>query len=182
MRERRKKIEPIALYRSGARSRVDYWSAFRGRVLNFNHRSPCLLTGRKIKMDVHLSAVLPPFAGIICIVDDNPSMLKALNRLLLSAGLQAKLFSEPLVFLAFVICNTVTLAVIDIFMPGMSGLEVQKKLQAISPKTRVIISTANDEDSVRNAAIQGGAIAYFVKPFDDDAFLAAVHKGLASQN
>ncbi len=133
-------------------------------------------------MDVHLSAVLPPFAGIICIVDDNPSMLKALNRLLLSAGLQAKLFSEPLVFLAFVICNTVTLAVIDIFMPGMSGLEVQKKLQAISPKTRVIISTANDEDSVRNAAIQGGAIAYFIKPFDDDAFLAAVHKGLASQN
>jgi two-component system response regulator HydG len=76
----------------------------------------------------------------------------------------------------------VALAVIDIFMPGMSGLEVQKELQVVSPKTRVIISTANDHDSVRNAAIQAGAIAYFVKPFDDDAFLAAVHKGLASQN
>ena len=133
-------------------------------------------------MDVNSSAVLPPAADIICLVDDNPSMLKALNRLLLSAGLQAKLFSEPLVFLAFVICNTVTLAVIDIFMPGMSGLEVQKKLQVVLSKARVIIITATDEESVRNAAIQGGAIAYFVKPFDDDAFLAAVHKGLASQN
>jgi len=64
----------------------------------------------------------------------------------------------------------------------MSSLEVQKELQVVSPKTRVIISTANDHDSVRNAAIQAEAIAYFVKPFDDDAFLAAVHKGLASQN
>jgi FixJ family two-component response regulator len=109
-------------------------------------------------------------------------MLKALNRLLSSVGLQAQLFSEPLGFLAYVICNTVALAVIDIWMSGMTGLEVQKKLQAISPKTRVIISTANDHESVRNAAIQGGAIAYFVKPFDDDAFLAAVHQAMASES
>jgi FixJ family two-component response regulator len=129
-------------------------------------------------MDVNSSAVLPPAAGIICIVDDDLSMLKALNRLLLSAGLQARLFSEPLVFLAYVICHTVALAVIDIFMSGMSGLEVQKELQVVSPKTRVIISTANEHHSVRNAAMQAGAIAYFVKPFDDDAFLAAVHQAM----
>jgi DNA-binding NarL/FixJ family response regulator len=66
--------------------------------------------------------------------------------------------------------------VIDIWMSDMSGLEVKKELQAISPKTRVIINAANDGDSVRNAAIQAGAIAYFVKPFDDGAFLAAVHQ------
>jgi DNA-binding NarL/FixJ family response regulator len=57
-------------------------------------------------------------------------------------------------------------AVIDIWMTGMSGLEVQTKLQVVSPKTRVIINTANDHDSVRNAAIEAGADAYFVKPFD----------------
>jgi FixJ family two-component response regulator len=133
-------------------------------------------------MDVHSSAVLPPAAGIICLLDDDLSMLKALDRLLSSVGLQAKLFSEPLVFLSYVICNSVALAVIDIWMSGMSGLEVQKELQTVSPTTRVIISTATNEDSVRNAAMQGGAIAYFVKPFDDDAFLAAVHKAVASQN
>jgi DNA-binding NarL/FixJ family response regulator len=61
----------------------------------------------------------------------------------------------------------------------MSGLQVQEKLQIVLPKARrVIVITATDEESVRNAAIQGGAIAYFVKPFDDDAFLAAVHQGL----
>ncbi len=109
-------------------------------------------------------------------------MLKALDRLLSSVGLQAQLFSEPLGFLSYVTCNSVALAVIDIWMSDMSGLQVQKKLQVVLPKTRVIIITATDEDSVRNAAMQGGAIAYFVKPFDDDAFLAAVHQAIASQS
>jgi FixJ family two-component response regulator len=130
-------------------------------------------------MDVNSSAVLPPAIGIICLVDDDPSMLRALDRLLSSAGLQAQLFSEPLVFLSYVICHSVALAVIDIWMSVMSGLQVQKELQAVSPKTRVIIMTGNDDDSVRNAAIQAGAIAYFDKPFDDEAFLAAVHRAMA---
>src|SRR4029077_13327683 len=133
-------------------------------------------------MAVNSSAALPPTAGIICLVDDDPSMLKALNRLLSSDGLQAQLFSEPLRFLSYVIRNSVALAVIDIWMSVMSGLEVQKELQAVSPKTRVIISTANDHDSVGNAAIRAGAIAYFVKPFDDGAFLAAVHQAMASES
>ena len=133
-------------------------------------------------MTVNSSAVGPPAAGIICLVDDDPSMLRALDRLLSSVGLQAQLFSEPLVFLSYVICNSVALAVIDIWMSVMSGLEVQKKLQAVSPKTRVIIMTGNDDDSVRNAAIQAGAMAYFDKPFDDEAFLAAVHQAMASES
>jgi len=102
--------------------------------------------------------------------------------LLSSVGLQAQLFSEPLGFLSYVSCNSVALAVIDIWLSGMTGLQVQEQLQAVSPKTRVIISTANGHDSVRNAAIQAGAIAYFVKPFDGDAFLAAVQQGIASES
>jgi FixJ family two-component response regulator len=129
-------------------------------------------------MDFDSSVVLPPAPGEICLIDDDLSMLKALDRLLSSAGLQAQLFSGPLDFLSYVIHNAVVLAVIDIWMAEMSGLEVQTKLQAVSPKTRVIISTANDHDSIRNAAIQAGAVAYFVKPFSDDAFLAAVHQAI----
>jgi FixJ family two-component response regulator len=106
-------------------------------------------------MDVKSSSVLPPAAGRICLVDDDPSMLKALDRLLSSVGLQAQLFSEPLGFLSYVSCNSVALAVIDIWLSGMTGLQVQEQLQAVSPKTRVIISTANGHDSVRNAAITG---------------------------
>jgi DNA-binding NtrC family response regulator len=80
-------------------------------------------------------------------------MLKARDRSLSSVGLQAQLFGEPLAFLSYVTCNSVALAVIDIWMSDMSGLEVQKELQAISPKTRGIINTANGHDSLRNAAI-----------------------------
>jgi FixJ family two-component response regulator len=133
-------------------------------------------------MDVHSSTFLPPAAGKICVIDDDQSMLKALDRLLSSAGLQAQLFSEPLRFLSYDSFNFVALAVLDIWMAEMSGLEVQTKLQAVSSKTRVIISTANDHDSVRNAAIQAVAVAYFVKPFDDDAFLAAVHQTITSES
>jgi FixJ family two-component response regulator len=68
--------------------------------------------------------------------------------------------------------------VLDIWMPGVSGLATQQKLQTFSPNTRVIIITANDDYSVRHAAIQGGAIAFFVKPFDDETFLAAVHQAM----
>ena len=130
-------------------------------------------------MGFNSSAVSPSVAGTICVVDDDPSMLKALDRLLSSVGLQAQLFHEPLGFLSYARCHSVALAVVDIWMPGVSGLEVQKELQAVSPKTRVIIITANDDALVRNAAIQGGAIAFFVKPFDDEAFLAAVHQAMA---
>jgi FixJ family two-component response regulator len=130
-------------------------------------------------MDFNSSAVMPSVAGTICLVDDDPSMLKALDRLLSSVGLQAQLFHEPLGFLSYASCHPVALAVIDIWMPAMSGLATQQKLQAVSPNTRVIIITANDDASVRNAAIQGGAIAFFAKPFDDEIFLAAVHQAMA---
>jgi FixJ family two-component response regulator len=124
--------------------------------------------------------VLSRVEGKICLLDDDLSMLKALDRLLSSAGLQAQLFSEPLGFLSYAIRNCVPVAVIDIWLSqGMSGLDVQTKLQGISPGTRIIIGTADNQDWVRNAAIKAGAIAYFVKPFDEDVFLATVHQALA---
>src|SRR5258708_36154909 len=109
-------LSDCAPNRGDARFCVDHRLSVRGRVPNFNHCSPCLLTRRKIKMDVNSSAILPPAAGIICLVDDDPSMLRALDRLLSSVGLQAQLFSDPLRFLSYVIRNSVAVAVIDIWM------------------------------------------------------------------
>jgi FixJ family two-component response regulator len=129
---------------------------------------------------IYPTAPLPPVAATICVLDDDPSMLKAIGRLLSSAGLEAELFSDPLGFLTYAECHCVAVAVIDIWMPGVSGLQVKKELQAISPETRVIIITANDDDSARNEAMQGGAIALFIKPFDDDEFLAAVYQAMGS--
>lgn len=131
-------------------------------------------------MEIDPSAVLPSAgAAAICVLDDDPSMLRAIDRLLSSVGLEAQLFSKPLDFLSHAGSHSVAVAVIDIWMPGMSGLQVERKLQAISPKTRVIVITANDNDSLQDEFMRNGAIAFFIKPFDDDEFLAAVYQAMA---
>ncbi len=61
----------------------------------------------------------------------------------------------------------------------MSGLELMKELRAISPGTRVIVVTADDEESVRSMAMQNGATAFFAKPFEDDIFLDAIRQAMA---
>ena len=130
------------------------------------------------KMNVNSSVVLGGVAATICVVDDDPSMLKALERLLLSVGLCARFFREPLGFLKYAICNPVRVVLIDIWIPGMSGLELQKKLRFVSPETRVIIVTADDEESVRSAAMRNGALAFFAKPFESDIFLDAIRQAM----
>jgi FixJ family two-component response regulator len=131
------------------------------------------------KMNANSSIVLGGVTATICVVDDDPSMLKALERLLLSAGLSARFFREPLGFLRYATNNPVRVVLIDIWIPGMSGLELQKKLCAVSPETRVIIVTADDEESVRSAAMRNGAIAFFAKPFENDIFLDAIQRAMA---
>jgi FixJ family two-component response regulator len=131
------------------------------------------------KMNVDPFAVLSGAAATVCVVDDDPSMLQALERLLLSAGFSARFFREPLGFLSYAKSNPVRVALIDIWMPGISGLEVMKQIRAISPGTRVIIVTADDEESVRSVAMQNGATAFFAKPFDNDTFLDAIHQAMA---
>jgi FixJ family two-component response regulator len=135
---------------------------------------------RTEKMDVQSPAAFGGVAAAVCIVDDDPSMLKALERLLASVGLPARLFREPLGFLKYATRNPVTVALIDIWTPGMSGLELQKELRAVSPETRIIIITADDQDSVRSVAMQNGATAFFAKPFDDEIFLDAILHAIAS--
>jgi FixJ family two-component response regulator len=131
-------------------------------------------------MDIEPSAVLPPIAATICVLDDDPSMLRAIDRLLSSAGLEAQLFSDPPGFLTYAKSHAVAVAVIDIWMSGLSGLQVKKELRAISPKTRIIIITANEDDSLRDQAMQAGTSALFIKPFDGGEFLTAVYQAIAS--
>jgi len=106
-------------------------------------------------------------------------VLKALGRLFASEGLRAEEFSDPALFMKYARSHPVRLAVIDIRMPGMSGLEVLAELRADSPETRVIIMTGENDSGHRTAALAGGASAFFLKPFDDEAFLAAVRQAIA---
>jgi len=118
----------------------------------------------------------------MCLVDDDLGVLKSIGRLLTSSGLAVRAFSKPGDFLAHVQAHSVPLVVLDILMEGMSGLEVQAQLRALSPVTRVIIMTGREDASSRSTATELGAIAFFTKPFDDEQFLGAVRRGLAAHS
>ena len=74
----------------------------------------------------------------------------------------------------------VRLAVLDVWMPIKSGLEVQALLQVVSPNTKVIVMTGRQIPAIRAAALEGGAFAFLTKPFDDETFLALVRQALGS--
>ena len=120
-----------------------------------------------------------PNIDVVCLLDDDPSVLKAVARLLSSAGWQVKQFSDPEMFLAYAKIHRVPVAVIDVWMPQMNGLEVQSRLHELSPSTRVIIFTGKDDPRVRLTALNGGASAFLTKPFDDEELLTAVRLALA---
>ncbi len=116
---------------------------------------------------------------VICLLDDDPSVLKAVSRLLSSAGWHVEQFSDPEKFLEYAKIHRSPVAVIDIWMPLMSGLEVQSRLRELSPSTRVIIFTGKEDPLVRSTALNAGASAFFVKPFDDEELLTAIRLALA---
>lgn len=116
---------------------------------------------------------------VICLLDDDPSVLKAVGRLLSSAGWQAQKFSDPEKFLEYAKIHRAPVAVIDVWMPIMSGLEVQSRLREVSPSTRVIVFTGKDDPLVRSTALNAGASAFLTKPFDEEELLTAIRVALA---
>jgi two-component system response regulator FixJ len=119
-------------------------------------------------------------AFVLCLLDDDLSVLKGLSRLFSSAGTSAETFTDPEEFLGYARTHRPAVALVDVCMPQMSGLEVQSQLREISPSTRVIIFTGKDDPLIRSTALNAGASAFFTKPFDDEALLAAVRLALAS--
>ena len=119
-------------------------------------------------------------AFIVCLLDDDSSVLKSVGRLLSSADLHAELFADPKEFLRYAQTHRPAVALLDVCMPQMSGLEVQSRLARISPSTRVIVFTGKDDLLVRSTALNAGASAFFTKPFDDNQLLTAVRLALAS--
>ncbi len=116
---------------------------------------------------------------VICLLDDDPSVLKAVGRLLSSAGWQAQKFSDPEKFLEYAKIHRAPVAVIDVWMPIMSGLEVQSRLREVSPSTRVIVFTGKDDPLVRSTALNAGASAFLTKPFNEEELLTAIRVALA---
>ena len=116
----------------------------------------------------------------IWLLDDDVSMLRALGRLMDSAGFDVEKFSDPVTFLARLEQATCRLAVLDVWMPQMSGLEVQTRLRRDSPATQVIFLTGRDDPMARQTAIEAGAFAFLSKPFDDEVLMQLIREAIAT--
>jgi len=121
-------------------------------------------------------------APAVYLLDDDSSILKSTGRLLDSAGWKVEIFTDPNAFLEQAAMHFPDVAVIDILMPVMSGLEVQTRLRRVSPSTQVIVLTAKDDPSVRRIALSGGASAFFIKGVESGEFLAGVKAAAESSN
>ena len=115
----------------------------------------------------------------IWLLDDDVSMLKALGRLMNSAGFIVEKFNHPATFLARLEHAPCRVAVLDVWMPQMNGLEVQACLHRESPETRIIFISGRDDPLVRHTALGAGAVAFLAKPFEDEVMVQLVRKAVA---
>jgi FixJ family two-component response regulator len=123
---------------------------------------------------------MPGTVNPICILDDDFSVLNSLRELLDSDGWEARTFDNPELFLAYAREHPVKLAVLDVWLPQMTGIEVQERLREVSPDTIVVVITGREESAIRVAAMEAGAYGFLAKPFDDDVFLGLVRSALGT--
>jgi FixJ family two-component response regulator len=115
---------------------------------------------------------------MIAIVDDDDSIRNALQGLLESAELPAQAFASAEEFLRSGQRQQIACLITDIRMPGMSGLELQAKLNSERCKIPIIFITAHGDEKLRMQALRAGAVEFMAKPFDDEALLESVRVAL----
>jgi len=115
---------------------------------------------------------------IVAIVDDDESVRRALQGLLKAAGLQAKAFASAEEFLDSGQQHNTACLVTDIRMPGMSGLDLQARLNSQNCRIPTIFITAHGDANMRMQALRAGAVEFLAKPFSDDVLLENVRAAL----
>jgi FixJ family two-component response regulator len=118
-------------------------------------------------------------SGLVFLLDDDPSVLRSTGRLLDSQGWQVEGFTDPFAFLARAAQVQPDVAVLDVLMPKLNGLEAQRRLREVSPSTRVIILTSKDNPVVRARALEAGASAFFLKATEQRELLAGIEAAAA---
>ena len=114
----------------------------------------------------------------ITVVDDDQSVREALENLISSVGFEVRLFASAEDFLDSDGPANTDCAVLDLRLPGLSGLELQRRLAANGQSTPVIIITAQGDDNSHAEAVAAGAIAFLKKPFKEEVLLAAIDSAL----
>jgi FixJ family two-component response regulator len=117
---------------------------------------------------------MPGLHQSIVVVEDDAGMSKAMERLLRAAGFQPVSFASAEELLQTEAVDSAACLVLDIHLPGLSGLELGRLLLGSDHVKPIIFITGQDEPSLRDEAQRLGCIAYFRKPFDGSALLEAI--------
>jgi FixJ family two-component response regulator len=111
---------------------------------------------------------------LVAIVDDDESVRTAVGSLFRSMGFRTKLFGGGKDFLDFSNVCEVSCLILDVQMPGMDGLELQRRLASVRHHIPVVFITAYGDENARAQALREGAVDFLSKPFSEDALLDAV--------
>lgn len=116
--------------------------------------------------------------AVVYLVDDEPCLLRALQRLLQADGHAVQAYASAEDFLRAHDPSRPGCLVTDLCLPGLDGLSLQRTLSALGSARAVVLMTAYGDIATGVHAMKAGAVDFLVKPFDDEAFLAAVHGAL----
>ena len=116
--------------------------------------------------------------SLVSVVDDDESVRESLPDLLREFGFAAHAFSSAEEFLASDNVDETRCLILDIAMPGMTGLDLQRELKIRGHKIPIIFITARKDEAVRARAFEQGAAEFLLKPFSDTALLAALNTAL----
>jgi FixJ family two-component response regulator len=119
---------------------------------------------------------------VIAVIDDDDSVRRALSRLLRTVGMDADSFPSGDKFLEKLSSEPTyrpDCAIMDVHMPGLTGLEVQQRLK--DSGLPIVIITAYEDPAIREQALAAGAIACLRKPFNDELLVSTVHAALAGK-
>src|SRR5690242_13589201 len=122
---------------------------------------------------------MPDANPTVLIIDDDLAVRASIGRLLRSRGLEAQLFGSIPDFLEFDPPDGPTCLVLDVRLPGQSGLEFQRELAAANRELPIIFITGHGDIPMSVQAIKGGAIEFLTKPFRDQDLVDAIELGLA---
>ena len=118
-------------------------------------------------------------ASLIGIVDDDSGVRESISSLIRSAGFRAAVFSSAEDFLRSEELKHADCLILDVKMPGITGLDLQVRLAERAWSLPIIFASGYDDEDAQKRALRGGAVAFLHKPFADEALFAAIQMALS---
>jgi FixJ family two-component response regulator len=121
---------------------------------------------------------MPQSTPVVAAVDDDRRIRESVQSVLESAGYEAVTFESAEAFLDSGALANVACVLADVRLPGIDGIELQRRIRSYRPTLPVIFMTAHDDDDIRQRALRDGAVAFMVKPFDGGELLELIARAV----